>query len=119
MTQIRFGTIILEAIFEALRSLGDDLINSFLDNNVKLSLAQLYSSSKAITKTVKALKAQLARIEDAEAKSKAAENFVNVSSKHIICNNLVGFIAKAISLDESLKKESQSAIFQTFVKIKI
>lgn len=71
---------------------------------MKLSLAQLYSSSKAITKTIKALKEELARISDAETKSKATDNFVNISTKHIICKNLVGFIAKAILVNESLKK---------------
>lgn len=38
-----------------------------------------------------------------ESKSKAAENFVNISSKHIICKNLVGFVAKAIQQDKNLK----------------
>jgi hypothetical protein len=55
-----------------LPKISDELANSFLENNVKLSLAQLYSSSKAITKTIKALKEELTKIQDAEAKGKVA-----------------------------------------------
>jgi hypothetical protein len=47
-----------------LPNLSDDLSYSFLENNLKLALAQLYSASKAITKTIKALKDELARIDD-------------------------------------------------------
>jgi biotin operon repressor len=52
-------------------NISEELVYEYLGNNIKLSLAQLYSSSKAITKTIKALKDELARIEDVETKGKA------------------------------------------------
>ena len=47
------------------------------------------------------------------------EVFVNAASKHILGQNMVGFMSKAIIIDEDLKAMMEASIFHTFIKIKV
>lgn len=66
VTKIRFGGMVLEIIFDSLQHLNEDLGSGFLENNTKFCLAQLYSLSKSINKSVKLLKEESERLKGSE-----------------------------------------------------
>lgn len=43
-------------------------------------------------------------MKEAEENKKATDIFIVAASKHILCKNMIGFIAKAIAIDEQLKE---------------
>ncbi len=59
MIQIRFGSIVLDVIFSCLEQLSEEDIAGFLENTTKAGLAQLYSLSKSISKSIRSLKEEV------------------------------------------------------------
>ena len=57
--KIRFGNITLDHIFASVSYLREENLSGFLSTNSKSCLAQLYSLSKSITKSIKHLKQEV------------------------------------------------------------
>ena len=54
-----------------------------------------------------------------EGNEKAVSTFVAAATKHILCKNMIGFISKAIFIDNPLKQMLESSVFHTYIKVKV
>jgi len=59
-----------------------------------------------LNKSLKHLKEESEKLKNEEGGNhKAADHFIENASKHILCKNMIGFLAKSLFVDEDLKRE--------------
>lgn len=115
---VEYGQTIMDAIFDNIGVMNEEMLFDYLDKNCKNALAHFFSTSSSIKRKFSELQSDFSRYGKDDSMKKGSNAFTEQMSKHILLGNIVKFIEKCLGESELIRSSSEFTIFHTYIRVK-